>query len=513
MIEYTYSSPKDVIMKLTKRFIKYAALILIISLALSIFPSLAADNTEIGSLKINGAMGNMRDGSFNTYTTVTAPLTLTADEKIDSVYIIFRSSAVSFTVSSSAGSLRFEEGYLQYHADLGDIASDTLTVTFEGSVGISDIYAFGEGELPEFVHTWEKPHEKADLLLFTSHADDEQLFFAGILPYYAGQMGYRVQVTYFTDHVNEPGRRQELLNGLWTVGVRNYPVIGPFPDEYSESYDGALSNVERHGFTEDDVIAHQTEQIRRFSPLVVIGHDLKGEYGHGQHMLNAETLIKAIENATDPTFFSTSAEKYGTWDTPKLYLHLYGENTIVMDWDKPLDAFGGATAFQMTQKGFLCHNSQQFTWFREWMNGSAGDRTMASQITYLSPCRYGLYRTTVGADVQKNDFFENVTVYAEQERIAAEEEAKRLEEEKKKKEEEESRAIEESLKAELEAAVTTATERNETPDSSVLTTEAIFILAMVGAAIISTVAVLSLSASKRKKKKKRMIKNHSSLKK
>jgi hypothetical protein len=184
-----------------------------------------------------------------------------------------------------------------------------------------------------------------------------------------------------------------------------------------------------------------------------------------------------------------------------------------MDWDKPLDAFGGATAFQMTQKGFLCHNSQQFTWFREWMNGSAGDRTMASQITYLSPCRYGLYRTTVGADVQKNDFFENVTVYAEQERIAAEEEAKRLEEEKKKKEEEESRAIEESLKAELEAAVTTATERNETPDSPVLTTEAIFILAMVGAAIISTVAVLSLSASKRKKKKKRMIKNHSSLKK
>ena len=37
--------------------------------------------------------------------------------------------------------------------------------------------------------------EAADLMLCTTHADDEQLFFAGVLPYYVSK-GYDVQVVY-----------------------------------------------------------------------------------------------------------------------------------------------------------------------------------------------------------------------------------------------------------------------------------------------------------------------------
>lgn len=490
-------------MNTKKIFINTVALFLFLTIIIGSIPALASDSAELLDLTVNGTKGSLRDGSFNTYSKVTSALTLSSAESISSIYIIFRNEAVPFTVSDGSSSVRFENNFLQYYAKLEKISSNTVTLTFDKEVNICDIYAFKEGTLPDFVHQWELPHEKADLLLFSSHADDEQLFFAGVLPYYAGAMGYRVQVTYFTDHINEPGRRQELLNGLWTVGVRNYPVISNFPDEYSESYDWALSNLKKHGFTEDDVIAHQTEQIRRFKPLVIVGHDLNGEYGHGQHMLNSEALIKAVEAAKDASMYTASAQSHGTWDTPKLYLHLYEKDPIVMNWDIPLDAFDGKTAFQMTQQGFLCHKSQQFTWFNEWMNGKAKDRTMASQITHLSPCNYGLYRTTVGADTLKNDFFENITIYAEQERIAAEEEAKRLEEEKRRQDEEsrraeESRLAEESNQTELGTNNTTATDNTD----SLSTEEAVFFAVIIVVAVTTIISVLSVFSSKSKKKKR-----------
>ena len=52
--------------------------------------------------------------------------------------------------------------------------------------------------------------------------------------------------------------------------------------------------------------------------------------------------------------------------------------------------------------------------------------TKATQITTYSPCKFGLYRSLVGADVQKNDFLENITTYAQQEQ----QEQERLEQER-----------------------------------------------------------------------------------
>ena len=76
-----------------------------------------------------------------------------------------------------------------------------LTVDF-GGAKISDVYAFSAGTLPDFVQNWEKPLERADILLNSSHSDDDQLFFAGLLPYYASR-GCDIQVVYYTDHKNE----------------------------------------------------------------------------------------------------------------------------------------------------------------------------------------------------------------------------------------------------------------------------------------------------------------------
>ena len=383
----------------------------------------------------------LTDGK-ETGTAMVTKLTLTAEEAVDSLYLLFYDTPTNFTLTSGETQKTVECQYLRTFVDVKEILGEgqkEITVEFSASVRLLEIYAFA-GEAPSWVQKWQAPHEKADLCLMTTHADDEQLFFAGILPYYAGEKDYAVQVIYFTDHKNEPLRRHELLNGLWTVGVDHYPVISEFPDLYSTTEKQAQTQLEGRGFTREDVVAFQVEMLRRFKPIVVIGHDPKGEYGHGQHMLNSSTLQEAVNLSADEANFPESAEKYGVWDVPKTYLHLYSEGKITMNWDIPLESFQGKTAFQVTQEGFLCHDSQQYTWFRRWIQGNNGEITAASQITTHSPCEFGLYRSTVGEDVEKNDFFENVKTWEQQrleeeERLRQEEEKRRLEEEKKREEE------------------------------------------------------------------------------
>ncbi len=201
---------------------------------------------------------------------------------------------------------------------------------------------------------------------------------------------------------------------MWTVGVRNYPIIGPFPDlvaslgstaETVEAvFQRALSVYEEEAITE-----FQVETIRRFRPLVIVGHDFAGEYRHGAHILNAYTLKKALELSGVSSYHPASAEKYGVWDVPKTYIHLYEDNPIVMNWDVPLERFNGLTAFEVTKLGYACHISQQWTWFTSWLN-----HARAADIGSYSPCLYGLFRSTVGPDTGKADFFENISTYGEQ---------------------------------------------------------------------------------------------------
>ena len=143
------------------------------------------------------------------------------------------------------------------------------------------------------------------------------------------------------------------MDGLWTVGVENYPILPDFPDLYSESLEHA-----RTVYDEEAVISYQVELIRRFRPDVIVGHDINGEYGHGGHRLNADALMQAVELAADSAACPESLS-LGVWDTPKTYLHLYPENQIVMDWDQPLEAFGGKTAAEVAAEGYACHASQQ----------------------------------------------------------------------------------------------------------------------------------------------------------
>lgn len=313
-------------------------------------------------------------------------------------------------------------GFLHEWCDLtslqaqgGDIF-DIELVFDGGAVEICDIYVFSAGELPDWVQCWQPAEGDADLMLMTTHADDEQLFFLGVLPYYAGELQYSTQVVYFTNHNNTRNRPHELLNGLWTVGVRRYPVIGGLPDYwdgYNETLDYSYAAALAEGFTRDDLVAFQVAMLRRYRPQVVVGHDIDGEYGHPQHKINTDTLISALTLAADPSYLLPDSA-LAAWDVPKTYLHLYRENRITMDWDRPLSRFGGMTAYEVSKLGYACHLSQQYTWFTAWMHGKDREYTKATEITTYKPTDYGLYRSLVGADRIGGDFFENLAVRSQQ---------------------------------------------------------------------------------------------------
>ncbi len=271
---------------------------------------------------------------------------------------------------------------------------ETLELHLPKGAMLCDVYAFTDGTLPDWVQTWEPPCEEADLMVMTTHSDDELLWFGGALPYYAGELGYKVQVVYMTNHFSETIRCHEQINGLWTVGVRQYPIItDQFPDKpATRNYDYA---VDYYGY--DNVLSFQVEMLRRFRPKVIIAQDIKGEYGHGAHIINVKTLMDALELTDDPTAFPDSAEKYGTCKVQKVYLHLWPEHTVVMDWDNmPLSRFGGKTALDMAKRGFACHVSQQ-------------DHFFVSDTGKYDCRKFGLAYTNVGWDTpDSNDMFEHV---------------------------------------------------------------------------------------------------------
>ena len=252
-----------------------------------------------------------------------------------------------------------------------------------------ELRVYGAGDLSPEVQLWEPSAEKADLMLLVAHADDEVLWFGGTLPTYAGEEGRICQVCTLVPSM--PYRRLELLDCLWACGVRQYPVWGGFTDAFS----GSLAKQYKK-WSKNRVYETVTGWIRRFQPDVLLTHDINGEYGHGAHRVCADAVMNCLKAAADSKKYAASAKEYGVWDVPKTYIHLYSKNVIDMDWRRPLSAFGGKTSFDVAAEGFRRHVSQQKTDYHveDW---GPWDNSL-----------FGLYRSLVGDDVLKNDFFENI---------------------------------------------------------------------------------------------------------
>ena len=256
---------------------------------------------------------------------------------------------------------------------------------------ISEIRFYTEGELPPSVQVWEDAPEKADILFLAAHADDELIFFGGAIPVYTAQMQKAVAVAYLTDCGLE--RRTELLNGLWSMGVRNYPILGPFPDQYKKSLEEAYEYMGGEKAVNDWIIT----LFRRYRPEVVVTHDIGGEYGHFQHIAAARGALAAFDQSADEAACPDSAAVWGPWQVKKLYLHLWPENRIRLDWSNPLSSLNGLTGLEAADRAFRFHRSQQNSRMSVRSTGADYDNTL-----------FGLARSTVGPDEEGGDFLEHI---------------------------------------------------------------------------------------------------------
>ena len=124
-------------------------------------------------------------------------MTLQHPEGIGSMYMIFNKEYGPFSVTDlDSGEVRTfgENCFIHEFADLETAfgyAPTKVKLNFLNGPGqMNEFYVFTPGKVPDFVQKWEKPKDgETDIVLFSTHGDDEQLFFAGLLPYYARERG------------------------------------------------------------------------------------------------------------------------------------------------------------------------------------------------------------------------------------------------------------------------------------------------------------------------------------
>jgi LmbE family N-acetylglucosaminyl deacetylase len=281
--------------------------------------------------------------------------------------------------------------FINEYVPLGRIPSHVrIEAAGSWTMSVSEINVFAGTSLPASVQQWQPTVQKADLMVIPAHPDDEVIYFGGTLPSYSGQQHKHTVVVYMTS--SPMIRKFEALDGLWSVGVREYPVFLGLPNKYSST----LKDAAKSWGGEDKTVALLVEQIRRFKPDVIVTHDEMGEYGHGAHRLTSAAVEQAVKASPDSQKFIASAAKYGTWVVKKCYIHLLKDNETRMNWEEPLTAFDGKTAEEMAKVGYACHVSQHFH-----------DRPVEDSGKYDNSL-FGLYYSSVGPDIKGGDFFENV---------------------------------------------------------------------------------------------------------
>lgn len=386
------------------------ALLTLLALSLSVaFAAEANDITEDCNFKVCSSGRKytlMTDKKYTSYwesNKIKTPwIAITAPEgkPIAGLYVCFGNMPESWEIQTSddgkdwftavPGDTRFLHAYVALPQPAQHVR---LAVTSEKKTAlrINDLFVLSEGDLPDWVQVWQPTEEKADILFLSTHPDDELIFFGGAIPTYAVEQQRKVVVAYFTR--SNTTRSSELLNGLWHMGVRTYPVIGNFKDSYAKNLKAAYKSAGGKGKVNEWIVG----LYRQYKPEVVVTQDTNGEYGHKQHMMIADAAQNCIALAANEDEFTASTIAYGTWQVKKLYLHLYPENQITFDWTVPLKSMNGATGIELAEEAYTLHKTQASSGMSVTETGTKYDNRV-----------FGLAFTTVGEDVRKDDFLENI---------------------------------------------------------------------------------------------------------
>ena len=107
-----------------------------------------------------------------------------------------------------------------------------------------------------------------------------------------------------------------------------------------------------------------------------------------------DTTDYAVKIAADPK--EKKLKDLPVWEVKKYYIHLYPEDALVLDFECPLSAFGGKSAFEVAKEAFALHTSQQSGRHEVEIDGPYDIR------------RYGLAYSAVGPDEAHDGLFEHI---------------------------------------------------------------------------------------------------------
>lgn len=343
----------------------------------------------------------MHDDVFKTYFPFkekTGWLEIHSEEPIYGIYImLFEKFTASLTYDLEVkGSddewIKIAEGgdfLVHWHPLEQGVRDIRIKGTVKERIRISEMRLYGKGDKPASIQVWEAAG-KCDMMLLTGHPDDELLWFAGLLPTYAGERNLRVQVAVLAPTGGM--RKLELLHALWHCGVRVYPEFIGLIDKNGRSLDKQYTIWKG----KKKVVGLVTGVIRKHQPEVLVTHGENGEYGHGAHRVACDSAKAAVKAAAKTSEFPNSYKEYSTWQVKKLYIHEYKKDVIPCNWNVPLKAFGGKTGFEVAEEAFQFHRSQvKRNW--EFERGGEHDNTL-----------FGLYFTTVGPDSGIGDMMEHI---------------------------------------------------------------------------------------------------------
>lgn len=400
-------------MRLLKRIGSFAVLLCILALLLpstafseeTYAEDLSAQCTYSGDFTVHKS--RLTDHDFDTAQRVEKGRTLSVEWSdsvpVASVFLSFFFEPVDYTVIQYDGygvCLLTEPGVLLYNV-LIETLPETRMVSIRAEAdecAFCAIYAYGAGAVKDY-HPFAPTVEKADYMTFAMHPDDDVLFLGAVYPLYdadRGLTGVSVIMSTRLSNKLQRQRRQEALNGAWAMGLKTQPVFGGFPD-----IPQAYKDTSIYSFTANDVTRYAVAQIRKYRPEIVITQDLNGEYGHWQHKVLAKGVRTAVTLAADPAYQPGGYPESEPWEVKKLYIHLYGENRLTLDVNRPIAALNGMTAFECATEAFRYHETQ-----------IVKDDHHVSTTEY-SIAEYGLAYTSVGPDTPgENDMFEHIGPYS-----------------------------------------------------------------------------------------------------
>ena len=347
--------------------------------------------------KRSSKLKEMKDGRYSTFTTVNrgASIEMTGkNRQLGGFVLRFFDRATAGTVEAyvDGGWQQVAElqPYLSYWYELPEGAEKArITNHDKARMYVAEINVYGTGEKPREAPVWHKL-DKADLMLLTAHPDDELLWFGGMIPTYAAERGYAMQLAVLVP--TTPLRRLELLDAIWHSGMTAYPAFLGLKDARGKTLEAQYKLWHKNV-----VWKKTTAVIRKYRPEVLLLHDFGGEYGHGAHRVAADAGAHCAALAADADKYPESAKEYGTWQVKKVYVHLYPENPIKMDWHQPLSAFDGKDGLTVATEGLAFHRSQIGNGWGMEKEGGPNDNS-----------RFGLYATTVGQDSGIGDVMEHI---------------------------------------------------------------------------------------------------------